>query len=554
MSEIDRIQKLLESESIETRIAAAIVLGELRAKGPEVAQALAKLAQSPVPVVQRHALEALTKIGASKKVMARAFELVTSSVEEVRRAAMASLTSVGEDVVAPIRERMKAATPEERRALDAILADLGGKDAFTTLLSGLAQSEGEAAKAAALAVRQHIKHAGQRERGSYLTETEKFLEKLDPKSDPKKKSKSSEPADKGTVSARGAAIKILGYLEDERAIPTLLAYATDAAQPSNIRQEAFIALRFATSEGKKPSQKLIDALVDASEADDRTLAQSALHTLAGLELPPAATKRLETLIDHADLDRVRFVIEHLGRQPGGDATKALVRVLVSKDRRRAEIAAGVLGGREDAIAPLAKALLEATDPDRAWMMRNVLRPSAKKISSPLRKQLLEEAIERLSATKGDRNWEALLDVVRDAEPDAVAEALRALALKLKKTNADKAITVLALLCRSDRATDQDRYLLASLELQKGARDTRPAARAGDPALHKLGVLLSRGYDVGAAMRKDRSMELGDLYYVGFHFVEQGHPIGEELLAEVVKKGGRGKVAKMAKNKLALAEG
>ena len=45
-----------------------------------------------------------------------------------------------------------------------------------------------------------------------------------------------------------------------------------------------------------------------------------------------------------------------------------------------------------------------------------------------------------------------------------------------------------------------------------------------------------------------------LYYVGFHFAEAKKPLGEELLEEVVKKGGRTKVGKMAKNKLALLQG
>ena len=40
---------------------------------------------------------------------------------------------------------------------------------------------------------------------------------------------------------------------------------------------------------------------------------------------------------------------------------------------------------------------------------------------------------------------------------------------------------------------------------------------------------------------------------GFHFAEQGHPLGEELLRVVVDKGGRAKIAKMAKSKLALGE-
>lgn len=544
MSEIDRIQKLLEADSIETRIAATIILGELRAKQPAVIQGLLHLASSPVPLVQRHALEALTKIGAAKKALARAMELLSSPVAEVRQASHHALTSIGEELIPVIRQKMPTATPDERRAFDSILAELGGKDAFTTLLSGLAQSEGEAAKAAALSVRQYVKDASTRQRKAYLAETEKFLSKLGKKKDP----------DKGTQLARAAAIKILGYLEDEGAIPMLVDYAEDEKEPSSIRQEAFIALRFALGDRKMPA-KLLDVFIDAAESDDRVLAQSALHTLAGVELPEHATRRLAKLIEHPDLDRVRFIIEHLGRQPGADATRVLVRVVTTMDRRRSEIAAGVVGGREDAIPSLAKALLETTEADRAFMIRNVLRPAAKKISAQARRQLLDEAMNRLGGRvkKKNTHWEALLDVVRDADPDAVAEALRALAGRLRKSDEERAQTVLALLCRSDRSTDADRYSLAALELQKGSQDTRPQARAGDPALQKLATLLSRGYDLSTALRKDRSMELEHLYYVGFHFVEQGHPIGEELLEVVVKKGGRAKLAKMAKNKLSLAE-
>jgi hypothetical protein len=203
------------------------------------------------------------------------------------------------------------------------------------------------------------------------------------------------------------------------------------------------------------------------------------------------------------------------------------------------------------VPALAKALLETTNPDRAWLLRNVLRPGAKKISSALRKQILEEAIDRLG--KGERNYEAHLDVARDADPEGVAEALRALAARLRKKDENKARVVLSILCKADRATDEDRYSLASLELARSNRDTRPAARAGDESLRLLGALLRQGFDVARALKRDRVLELDHLYYVGFHFTEEGHPLGEEMLEEVVKKGGRAKVAKMAKNKLALAE-
>jgi hypothetical protein len=415
------------------------------------------------------------------------------------------------------------------------LADLGGKDAFSTLLDGLATAVGEAANQAAIAVRSHVKSADAKERRNYFSAIEKFLQPV------KKAPRPSE--------AIAAAVKILGYLEDDKALPTLVAFASDKKAAPVVRQEAIIALRFSLGE-TKIAPKVVDALLDAAEAEDRTLAQTALHTLGSLSIPASALKQLHKLIAHPDLERGRFVIEHLGRQKDADAAKALVEVLTKSDKKRAEIAAAAIVENEHAVPLLAKALLELSDADRMWMIRNVLRPNAKKIGPAVRKALLELAMKRFGS--GERNWEALFDVVRDADADAAAEALRDLAQKLKKAkNAEKALAVYRMLARSDRATDDDRFALASLELGKSNRDTRPASRAGDEALKQLAMLAGRGYDVTAALRKDRGIDLEQMFYVGFHFLEEGHAAGEELLNEVIKQGGRAKIAKMAKNKLAL---
>jgi hypothetical protein len=187
------------------------------------------------------------------------------------------------------------------------------------------------------------------------------------------------------------------------------------------------------------------------------------------------------------------------------------------------------------------------------MIRNALRPSAKKIAPPVRRELLAKAVERMG--EGGRKWEALLDVARDADPDGVATALRALAAKLKKQgHPDKALEVLTVLCRGDRATDDDHYARVALELGRSVRDPRPASRAGDESLRTIGSLVARGFDVAKALRTDKTVGLEELYYVGFHFVEEGHPLGEELLGVVAERGGRAKIGKMAKNKLALSEG
>lgn len=536
-TEVGKIVGLLKSDAIEKQIAAAIVLGELKAKGPGVVEGLGAVLDSGVSLLQVHALDALARVGA-KKALPQIFPLLSTHHDDVRRAATRAVASVGDEVVPIIKKKMVEAGPDERRALDAALAELGGKDAFSALIKGLASSDAEAAKAAALAVRQQIKGADGNKRRSYLAEVEKFLEAQ------KKKG--------GSPGATAAAVKILGYLEEEKTIPVLLKYANDEKEHASVRQEAIIAFRFALHE-KKPTAKVIETLIKAAEQPDRTLAQTALHTLATLQVTEETAKRLEKIALHADFEnRARFVLDMLGRMGGADAMRVLTKVLVStKDRRYAEAAAAGLAGKEESVPALAKALLETKDADRAWVLRNVLRRFAKKISPAMRKQILEEALDRLA--KGDRNYEAHLDIARDADPEGVTDALRALATKLRKKDENKARVVLGILCKSEKADDEDRYLLASLELSKSNRDTRPASRASDESLRMLNALMRHGFDVTKALKKDRSLDLEHLYYVGFHFMEEDDPIGEELLQEVVKRSGRSKIGKAAKNKLALAE-
>src|ERR1700722_10102026 len=145
MSEVDKIVTLLASDAVEKRIAAAIVLGEIRAKGAHVTDALAQTLDSGIALLERHALEALARVGA-KRAVPRIIPLLGARDEDVRRAAVEAMASIGDDVLPTLRARMTEASPEERRSIDAILAALGGKDAFHVLLGGLAASEAEAAK------------------------------------------------------------------------------------------------------------------------------------------------------------------------------------------------------------------------------------------------------------------------------------------------------------------------------------------------------------------------------------------------------------------------
>ena len=86
MSEVVKIVQLLKSEAIEKQIAAAIVLGELKAKGPGVVEGLGEVLASGVPLLQVHALDALARVGA-KKALPAIFPLLATGADDVRRAA-----------------------------------------------------------------------------------------------------------------------------------------------------------------------------------------------------------------------------------------------------------------------------------------------------------------------------------------------------------------------------------------------------------------------------------------------------------------------------------
>ncbi|MBW2525849.1 MAG: HEAT repeat domain-containing protein [Deltaproteobacteria bacterium] len=535
-SPIDRIVAMLSSDEPEKRVAAAVVLDELRPKGAQVVRALAQALREGGPVLQRRALDALRNIGAAKAVD-DILPLLASRERPVRSAAQDALVSVGPSVVASVEARLPQATPEERRALESVLARVGGKEALSALFAGLETGDAAAAAAAAVAMRERVRGADARQRRSYLSQLERVLAAQD-----KRKEKS--------LAVVKAALKMLGYLEDERAVPTLLKYATAKRQPPEVRQEALLALRFSHGSGK-PSAKLINALVAAAVDDDRTLAQTALMTLAGINLPARATEQLDQLLGHPDVERVRFVIEMLSHRQTVDAAELLVHVLSSGGPRRSKLAAHALRDRRDAVPKLADAVIRCDDLERAQLCASVLRPMAAELSPSWRKKLLKVALERLAAD--ERGWKAPLDVVRKAKPAEAATGLREVYAKLKRKKSDGATEVLRLLCTSEAATDETRYELAARLLAQSRKDTSPSVRRDDEALELLERLLRNRFDVVSALQKDRSLDLDALYYVGFHFVEQQHPAGADLLRHVADRGGRKKIAKMAKNKLAHAE-
>ena len=117
-----------------------------------------------------------------------------------------------------------------------------------------------------------------------------------------------------------------------------------------------------------------------------------------------------------------------------------------------------------------------------------------------------------------------MPLARELDRAATAAGLRAEAAKQRKRkNADGALAILRLIGQSADATADDGYALASAELAAGRRDE---------ALVIFGQLLERGFDLAAAVRKDRQLEPEQRYQIGFALIERRNAAGEEILSDL----------------------
>jgi HEAT repeat protein len=524
-----KLARLLASEATERQIAAAIVAGELGLRDPAIVQGLIALAGSGLAPLQRCAAEALGQVG-SPKALPALVPLLGARDEGVRRAAAGAVSAFGDAALPALRARLAEAQGDERRAVEEALARVGGKAGLSALLAGLDAANVDEARAATLAARQRIKDADPRERRGYAAEVKHFLSL--------KKTQTSPAA---TV----AALRLFGFLEDEAAVPALVDHATNKRRPPEVREEALIALRFLGHDKSPKAAKKIGPvaakLAAVAETAPLPTARAALYTLACYPLPGALATRLAKLASHPEGERALLAAECVARLPGPEAGKALGQLLLAtRERAVAEAAATALAAKPEAGAVLARALLEAKDADRVGLLARLLRPHVRALDGKLTRALRDGAVGRLAAGQAPPLWEPLFHAAREADGPAAAEALRSVAAKLRKTKPERALAAMRLLGRGADATPDDGYDWASLELAAGRRDE---------ALTIFGQLAERGFDVAAALRKDRALDPETRYQIGFHFAERRHPIGEEILTAVAEAAGRTKVGQMARAKL-----
>jgi hypothetical protein len=588
---------LLDSERVDLRAAAATVLAAVGKSDKSVLSALTGRLEDVDPGVRRIALEGLADMNAGG-IAPKLVPLLRGDDELLAERAAALLAQQGATAEGTLRKEVAAGPVGARRVMAQLLIRRGTQPAVEAVLDQLSDDEfGEQAlqlvrheldqgneKLANLVEKLAVSRAGEvaKELHKVWAKVQKTAEAAakDAKKAAKKKNGTNgsnghhapdplrDPEVASGVSQLGALLRLIGYLARPSTQKMLLDYA-DPEEPRPIRLAAIAGLRRIVAQSEaRGTEKVIETLIEYADGDDFAVAQSAVDTLRGARIPESLAKPFAALAKSSNVAAQKLAMERLPAGGGASAVKALVEALGGDDPTARDAAARGLAKAPEAVLPLARALLEASDEQIARRYAGVLRSHRGHVSNQAIDELVERVREHMDRSlKGKSTADqivlerVLAELVADLAPAKHVELLFERAKRLRKAGKPvEAFGSLKPLLRSradlDAAIDDDqRFFLALLSLEAAGEGIIRSAHADDPVFEQFARLAAKGYPVAKQLARNGDVSDEQLYALGFRLIESGdasnEELGAELLQGIIDERPRSKLAKAAKNKLKL---
>jgi HEAT repeat protein len=534
---VRRICGMLQSPDGMRRCAAAMVLAELTPKDPAVVKALGVALKDANQLLTRYVLEAFEAIG-TRTVVPHVLPLLDSQDVETKLRAAGIVARAGGNIVGDLRRQFDKASPQQRRVLVDILARIHSRESMQLILDALFDPDFELIKEACQAVRRHITDATPKERAALHKQVVKFMN-----------SARAKRNDRVLTSC----LLLIGYIGAPDARKILLKYSL----PRNlgfVRRNALLGLKGLELTGAAVNQVARQVLKYLGEPDFLNIVQFALDIIEKLPLPRSYDSQWRKLLKSKHPSVRAFAARKLAAHDNAASNRLMMNLLKHEDAQVSEIAAGALARHKGATKLLLAALARERKSEPAWRLAKILKPHSESVDKASRRKFSKLAARDLEA--GSPRYEALMYFLRNIDPKLADGVYREVGLKFKKQKKwVKAIECLRQLARADSFDNELRYELSVCNIKQSAKDLAPHLRADDQALRGFQALLAeKKFKLFDRIRKDKTLDASDLFYIGFHFSEgtgEELKFGRKLLESVAKRRPNSKEGKAARNKLKL---
>jgi hypothetical protein len=450
-------------------------------------------------------------------------------------AAVTAATQLGGRGLKTMGKIMDAAPPALKSRMAAVLAKSGTGGGLVATAHALLDPDPKVVDAAARSLAAEVPSlsAAQKQAlGKFL------IESLQPK--------------KGQAAKTEAAmLRLLGTLHDAKAEDIFWTRVAAGITPE-VRGAALHALGQAAGAVTKAR---LERLVACAAADDFQIVAPALMILKKVPAGADNTKLWLELLDAPDVATRRFAVDRLSTAESAAAAKGLLSALNHPDSALRNEARHALLRFAKGRQALLEKLLEASSVEEAWDLARALASVAKEIAGGQRSRLLDKAAHYQDSD--DRRAAPLWHLLREVDPgwtrnqvETKAEALR------KKKKYGQAVGYYRLLAQDPACGEDIRFELAATGLKISAHDTAVDARQADPALGQFSRLLQNpAFDLVSRVNRAKWLDEDDLFYLGFHFVEQTHrgrEFGKQVLELVIERSPKAEVGKNARKKLRSA--
>jgi HEAT repeat protein len=557
---LKRLIGLIESdENIEVRRAAVRVAGALKpSKERALNQALLGVLDGADAGLRGLAVEALGAARAEES-LAPLMRLVASGGPEVE-AAVGAIGHLGARGTKALVQIMHEAAPVLRRRIAAALALVGTESAVLATAESLLDDDPGVIEASvkSLALEVPLLTPGQKR-----ALADHLLLMLNPPrsrrakessrrglKQVKKKTHANAKLPGATLApaSEAAVLRVLAALHAPEAEDAYWA-RVDPNQPAALRAAALQAI---AALGPPASESKLQRLFACAAAADFQVVAPALMLLRKVPASRKNVKQWLELFGAPDVAAHLVAVEKLREVDSTEVAKALLQQLHHPDKGLRDSALAALRDLKAGRDALFAALLDAATPDEAWTLARAQVQAAHQWSAAQRTKLF--AIACAAHESDERRADALWFLLREIDGDKLRGQLEERALQLrKKKDFTSSLAYWRLLTRDPAVGAELRFELAATALKLSNHDTASAAREADPALHQFSRLLQDpAFDLIAHVLAAKWLEESDLFYLGFHFVEEqrlAREFGRQVLKSVIERWPKSQLAKNAKQKL-----